>query len=61
MSPAPPAGPACARCGCTALEHERLINEAWCLVGGRCLSCSDCLGFELEPGEQRETTEVDHG
>lgn len=48
----PPTGPRCERCGCTAVEHERLVDEKWCLVGGRCLTCNDCDGFQLEPGTE---------
>ena len=44
MSPAPPTGPRCEACGCTAVEHERRVAEDWSRVPGRCLTCP-CDGF----------------
>lgn len=46
MTTEPARGPACA-CGCTAVEHERLVGADWRYHPGRCLSC-DCEAFELD-------------
>ena len=47
-------GPRCARCGCSAAEHEREVSASWELVPGRCLTCSDCPGFLLQAPAQKE-------
>lgn len=48
MSLEPARGPACERCGCSAVEHEHLVDQTWHRVPARCLTCS-CEGFVAGP------------